>query len=230
MRRQAPLLLLAVACALSSAHADERSHRVRVRKGDEEVSMALFFSTTIDPFSQPETLSTSKPKTKKKYKQGEALRLWVNKVGPYNNPQQTYYYDTLPLCRPKSDDGKKKPKRKSASLGEVLGGNRLVDSQLELAFLEPVPKERQTICSQVLDAAAVESLSRAVRNHYWFELYLDDLPVSGVFYFRLFFFLFPFSRREGKKTKKLTFFSLPFFFKTTSSGVGLHRQPSLSGL
>ena len=144
------------------------------------------FSTPID--SPPPVLdlklSTSKQNKKTQlslqYKRGEPLRLWVNKVGPYNNPQQTYYYDTLPLCRPTKDDenDRKKPKRKSASLGEVLGGNRLVDSQLELAFLEPVPKERQRVCSQVLDAAAVESLSRAVRNHFWFELFLDDLPVS----------------------------------------------------
>ena len=31
----------------------------------------------------------------------------------------------------------------------------------------------------MLDAAAVESLSRAARNHFWFELFLDDLPIWG---------------------------------------------------
>lgn len=55
-----------------------------------------------------------------------------------------------------------------------------MDSQIEgFAFLEPVPKEKQRICSQVLDAKAVGSLTRAVRNHFWFELFLDDLPIWG---------------------------------------------------
>ncbi len=27
--------------------------------------------------------------------------MYVNKVGPYFNPQETYHYYSLPLCRPK---------------------------------------------------------------------------------------------------------------------------------
>lgn len=98
----------------------------------------------------------------------------------------------------------------------MLGGNRRVDSQLELSFLEPVPKEKQKICSQVLDAAAVESLSRAVRNHYWFELFLDDLPVS--FDFLSFILLFFPKVAEGKKQKKTQLF-FPFLFSTCKKQV-----------
>lgn len=35
------------------------------------------------------------------YKQGDPVILYVNKVGPYHNPQETYHYYTLPVCRPK---------------------------------------------------------------------------------------------------------------------------------
>eukprot|EP00884_Botryococcus_braunii_P014931 jgi/Botrbrau1/23439/Bobra.0712s0001.1 len=35
-----------------------------------------------------------------KYVTGETVNLWVNKVGPYNNPQETYNYYYLPFCRP----------------------------------------------------------------------------------------------------------------------------------
>ena len=201
------------------------------------------FSTTIDsppPFLDLK-LSTSKQNKKTQlslqYKRGEPLRLWVNKVGPYNNPQQTYYYDTLPLCRPESkkDDNKKKPpaRKRGLGLGEIIGGNRLVDSQLELAFLEPVPRENQRVCSQVLDAAAVESLSKAVRNHYWFELFLDDLPVSCFDFFSVFsvFFFFLIGRREKKKLTSF-FFSLEKQKKTIHLSIpdlGLYRQSSLSG-
>ena len=34
-----------------------------------------------------------------RYKEGELVTLWVNKVGPYENPQETYSYYSLPFCK-----------------------------------------------------------------------------------------------------------------------------------
>jgi len=34
-----------------------------------------------------------------KYVAGEEVVLWTNKVGPYNNPQETFNYFTLPFCK-----------------------------------------------------------------------------------------------------------------------------------
>ena len=65
------------------------------------------------------------------YGVGEAVRLWVNKVGPYNNPQETYNYYHLPFCKPKEAV---KAAHKWGGLGEVLQGNELIDSQLDLKF------------------------------------------------------------------------------------------------
>lgn len=31
--------------------------------------------------------------------------MYVNKVGPYFNPQETYHYYSLPICRPKRVSG-----------------------------------------------------------------------------------------------------------------------------
>jgi hypothetical protein len=64
------------------------------------------------------------------YKTEEPVKLWVNKVGPYNNPQETYNYYSLPFCQPSEN-----PTHKWGGLGEVLGGNELIDSQLEIKFL-----------------------------------------------------------------------------------------------
>lgn len=64
------------------------------------------------------------------YKAEESVKLWVNKVGPYNNPQETYNYYSLPFCQP-SDN----PAHKWGGLGEVLGGNELIDSHLDIKFL-----------------------------------------------------------------------------------------------
>lgn len=64
------------------------------------------------------------------YKAEEPVKLWVNKVGPYNNPQETYNYYSLPFCQPSEN-----PIHKWGGLGEVLGGNELIDSQLDIKFL-----------------------------------------------------------------------------------------------
>ena len=64
------------------------------------------------------------------YQQDDPVTLWVNKVGPYNNPQETYNYYSLPFCRPPGD-----APHKWGGLGEVLGGNELIDSQIEIKYL-----------------------------------------------------------------------------------------------
>ena len=63
------------------------------------------------------------------YQSGERVTLWVNKVGPYDNPQETYNYYSLPFCRPAEN-----PTHKWGGLGEVLGGNELIDSEIEIKF------------------------------------------------------------------------------------------------
>ena len=47
----------------------------------------------------------------RRYKDGEKVMLYVNKVGPYFNPQETYHYYQLPVCRPN------KIEHRSLSLG-----------------------------------------------------------------------------------------------------------------
>lgn len=71
------------------------------------------------------------------YALGDSVTLWVNKVGPYNNPQETYNYYTLPFCKP--GDGKTRPEHKWGGLGEVLEGNELIDSQLAFKFRSEWP-------------------------------------------------------------------------------------------
>ena len=64
------------------------------------------------------------------YQANEHVTLWVNKVGPYNNPQETYNYYSLPFCRKNENSI-----HKWGGLGEVLGGNELIDSQIDIKFL-----------------------------------------------------------------------------------------------
>ncbi|GLT42736.1 hypothetical protein SLA2020_167220 [Shorea laevis] len=107
-----------------------------------------------------------------KYQPNDPVTLWVNKVGPYNNPQETYNYYSLPFCHPLGDSA-----HKWGGLGEVLGGNELIDSQIDIKFRKNVDKN--TICQLELDDAKVKQFKDAIENSYWFEFFVDDLPLWG---------------------------------------------------
>ncbi|CAA0827799.1 Transmembrane 9 superfamily member 1 [Striga hermonthica] len=105
------------------------------------------------------------PSARGKFQDGEAVTLWVNKVGPYNNPQETYNYYSLPFCRAPGN-----PAHKWGGLGEVLGGNELIDSQIEIKFKRDV--EKTTVCEIELEAAKAKQFKDAIDNSYWFEFFM----------------------------------------------------------
>ncbi|XP_064416458.1 transmembrane 9 superfamily member 1 [Latimeria chalumnae] len=105
------------------------------------------------------------------YKQGDAVLLYVNKVGPYHNPQETYHYYQLPVCRPMEI------RHKSLSLGEVLDGDRMAESLYEIKFRENA--EQKTLCELKLSRYEVEKLKEAIEELYYFEFVLDDIPIRG---------------------------------------------------
>ncbi|XP_073270131.1 transmembrane 9 superfamily member 1-like [Primulina huaijiensis] len=107
-----------------------------------------------------------------KYQPDELVTLWVNKVGPYNNPQETYNYYSLPFCRPSGNAA-----HKWGGLGEVLGGNELIDSLTEIRFQKHVDKA--TICEIELDESKAKVFKDAIENNYWLEFFMDDLPLWG---------------------------------------------------
>lgn len=74
----------------------------------------------------------------------------MNKVGPYNNPQETYNYFSLPFCHPSEN-----PTHKWGGLGEVLGGNELIDSQVDIKY--------RSKCSCLLEILQkFQTLSKAI--------------------------------------------------------------------
>ncbi|KAM7474601.1 hypothetical protein LguiB_021844 [Lonicera macranthoides] len=100
-----------------------------------------------------------------KYQSDDSVTLWVNKVGPYNNPQETYNYYSLPFCHAPGNAG-----HKWGGLGEVLGGNELIDSQIDIKFQKNV--EKSTICELELDEAKVKQFKDAIESSYWFEFFM----------------------------------------------------------
>ncbi|XP_056381788.1 transmembrane 9 superfamily member 1 isoform X2 [Hyla sarda] len=106
-----------------------------------------------------------------RYKQGDTVVLYVNKVGPYHNPQETYHYYQLPVCAPTQI------RHKSLTLGEVLDGDRMAESMYKIAFRMNV--EREPLCELKLSVSQVEELRQAIEELYYFEFVLDDIPIRG---------------------------------------------------
>ena len=107
-----------------------------------------------------------------KYEDGEEVMLWANKVGPFNNPLETYEYFSLPLCRPKASE----VNEKFPSLGEALQGDELSEHEdIKIHFKKNVDKEQ--ICAQKITAEEAQTLHDAILQQYWYQFYLDDLPM-----------------------------------------------------
>jgi transmembrane 9 superfamily protein 3 len=87
---------------------------------------------------------------------------------------ETYHYDDMPFCRPADTE----PTHKAYGIGEILEGNELVDSGLEFKYAQDTAKA--AYCSQTLSEKDVKFFKAAISNHYWYQLYLDDLPMWGM--------------------------------------------------
>ena len=109
------------------------------------------------------------------YADDESVVLWLSKVGPYHNPQETYSYYALPFCKPAK---KLTPETRIGGLGEILEGNDLVNSDVPLHFRKDV--SHASVCSMKLDADGAKLLQFAVSNHYWYQMFVDELPVWGM--------------------------------------------------
>jgi hypothetical protein len=84
---------------------------------------------------------------------------------------ETYQYYTLPFCTPTSD-GKDKPlEYKTEGLGEVLEGDRLVNTPYNIQFR--VDKSDELLCSQSLNSGDLQKLRNAVARDYYFQVGLQ---------------------------------------------------------
>lgn len=105
------------------------------------------------------------------YNDNEKIPVYVNKVGPYYNPHETYHYYSLPVCRPE------KVEHRSLTLGEVLKGDRMAVAMYDIKFKDSV--KGASLCTQNLNEVDVQKLRHAIEELYFFEFLLDDLPVRG---------------------------------------------------
>mmetsp|Transcript_41052 Transcript_41052/g.52920 ORF Transcript_41052/g.52920 Transcript_41052/m.52920 type:complete len:598 (+) Transcript_41052:145-1938(+) len=108
----------------------------------------------------------------KHYAAHEEIPVIVNKIGPFNNPTETYHYYSLPFCRSSG-----KAKNKKLALGEILVGDRKVVSPYEITFLDNVPW--RLLCEKELSTSELRAFADAIDNQFYFEMFVDDLPMWG---------------------------------------------------
>lgn len=98
------------------------------------------------------------------YSKGDEVVIWVNKIGPFNNPQETYTYNSLPFCKGR---GMEEPEAHALGIGEILEGNELFNSGQHAYFGLDTPKT--TLCYQTLSDADALKFGAAVRPRtlYW---------------------------------------------------------------
>ena len=98
----------------------------------------------------------------------------MNTVGPYHNRQETYGYFTLPFC----SGPKEHISHYHETMSEALQGTELEFSGLQIEFKADIHKTEY--CKVELDDENLKAFLYAVKNHYWYQMYLDDLPIWGI--------------------------------------------------
>lgn len=98
----------------------------------------------------------------------------MNTVCPHRNPEETYPYFSLPFCV----GSKQTLSRYQRTIWEKLGGIKLEFSGLGIDFKNYVPPATATCMIELTDEK-VKAFVHAIKQNYWFELYIDGLPISG---------------------------------------------------
>ncbi|KAI8981873.1 hypothetical protein BDF20DRAFT_936952 [Mycotypha africana] len=137
----------------------------RKGKGDKLVLLTLYFLTFFNFISTDEHNHM--------YAENEEVVVWMNTVGPLHNRQETYPYFQLPFCQ-----GPHILQHHHETLGEALKGMDLESSGIPIKFLET--QNHATYCTKTLNAEDIDVLRYAIDNQYWYTMFIDDLPVSGI--------------------------------------------------
>lgn len=120
---------------------------------------------------------------------------------PFNNPTETYRYYSLPFCHQHATDEeearvaaeednvaainaerREAEKRQGAirhrqRLGESIVGDRRETSPYEITFLDSV--DWRLLCQTTLDKSELVKFKEAIHNNYFFEMFIEDLPMWG---------------------------------------------------
>lgn len=66
-----------------------------------------------------------------RYIDGDRVVLWLSKLGPLGNPQETYPFSRIPFCY-----GSDEPLEKDMRLAEAIAEHEIIDSRYPIRFRE----------------------------------------------------------------------------------------------
>lgn len=121
----------------------------------------------------------------------------INLKSPFNNPTETYRYYSLPFCHehstqeeeeeaaqeenvelPELENEKRLGAQKHRQrLGESIVGDRRETSPYEISYGDSV--EWRLLCKKHLRPEDIEKFKDAIHNNYFFEMFVEDLPMWG---------------------------------------------------
>lgn len=126
------------------------------------------------------------------YKAHDPVHVVVNKVGPFNNPTETYRYYSLPFCETHhveenpedamTDEPQVQGNRVGAEshhqrLGESIVGDRRETSPYEITYWDEI--KYRTLCTSNFSFDDMMKFKEAIHNNWFFEMYIEDLPMWG---------------------------------------------------
>jgi transmembrane 9 superfamily protein 1 len=118
-------------------------------------------------------------------------------ASPFNNPTETYRYYSLPFCHEHSTEQEEEEAaqvenveiaglesikrlgrlRHKQRFGESIVGDRRETSPYEISYLDSV--EWRLLCKKKLVKEDLQKLKDAIHNNYFFEMFVEDLPMWG---------------------------------------------------
>lgn len=136
------------------------------------------------------------------YHQRQYLVLFVSllQCRPFNNPTETYRYYSMPFCHTHASQeeerrvaeeenvdlggahefglaDRKGALRHKLRMGESLVGDRRESSPYDVTFRDSV--DWRLLCKRELDEDDLKQLKNAIHNNYFFEMFVEDLPMWG---------------------------------------------------
>ncbi|EER14566.1 conserved hypothetical protein [Perkinsus marinus ATCC 50983] len=95
----------------------------------------------------------------------KSVRISMNKIWPFANPTETYRYYDLPFCKPEVIESE------WMSFGQILKGDRLVNSIYSVNYREDVPKTK--VCQKTFTEGEIEIFQAAIEDSYMFEMFVS---------------------------------------------------------
>jgi hypothetical protein len=111
--------------------------------------------------------------------------VWVNRVGPFKNPQEYYFYFSLPFCPPEHHQSQ------AEGLGEAIQGYELTRANVDIHFRSMLlfglfglfgllttmmaivgNLQPKVICEKTLTPQDAALFTKAVDERYWYQLFI----------------------------------------------------------